>query len=254
MKETIVTLTKDLNILNLFLKSIPEEYHEQVIVGYDDNIRKIYGDYKCKFINIDDFCDDFFFRFTTFKKCILIKHLLEQGYRNFLFCDDDAIMIQPVDFAHTRVKPINHVDFSCSNTAKIFGFFEHRYEAAAFVLKLSEEDVSIYMDMFNDFVSKLKEYRHLFLAENKEEDTEEDTEKRFHNFFSDTMFLNMFFDKITKVVDEKLVVNYCDLKLQMFTSYFENYLKNNTLTCNILHFSGAPKRSFMELYYKVKNS
>ena len=248
----IVTLTKDLTILNLFLKSIPTDQHKDVIVGYDGNILKIPDDYKCQFIDVDEFCDEFFFKFTTFKKCILIKHLLEQGHRKFLFCDDDSIIIRPVDhLIHTTVKPIKHVDFSCSEAANAVGFREHHYEAAAFYLSLNEYEKGLYMTMFDEFVKKLKENSHLFLTQN-EDINQHNNEIRFANFFSDTMFLNMFLDEIFNIKYDLLVTNYCDLLLQGFASYFEKWLKKTVLRCNILHFSGAPKREFMELYYKVK--
>ena len=247
----IVTLTKDLNLLNLFLMSINEDEHENIIVGYDNKLRALSGDYKCKFINVDEFCDDFFLKFTTFKKCILIKHLLEQGYRNFLFVDDDSIFIKPINFDQTRVKPVRHVDFSCSEAAMVLGCTEHCYEAAGFVLNLSEEETKIYMEMFDSFVVKLKKNRHLFLCEN-ERINEKNREIKFSNFFSDTMFLNMFFKKINRIEDKDLIVNYCDLSLHGFVSFFENYLRNNKLEFNILHFSGAPKLKYMNLYYNIK--
>jgi hypothetical protein len=92
--------------------------------------------------------DEFFLKFGTFKKCILIKYLLEQGYRNILFVDDDSIIINPVNFKQTRVKPVCHIELSYSEAAKAVGCTAHNYEAAVFVLDLSEDEVKIYVNMF----------------------------------------------------------------------------------------------------------
>ena len=56
-----------------------------------------------------------------------MNHLIEQGHRNFLFSDDDCIILKPVSMEKTRLRPIDYIDFSNRRAAQIMGCQGLRY-------------------------------------------------------------------------------------------------------------------------------
>ena len=246
----IVTLSKDLRILDLFLQSVEDK--SKVIVGVDNNavMSNIDKQYDCQLIGIDEIYNDpFLSKFTTFKKCILINYLLEQGKRNFLFCDDDCAILKPVSMEQTRLKPVNYIDYSSNRVAQIIGCTKHHHEAGCFVLNLSDHEANLYITMFWDFVAAMKEHEYLFFSQ-KDDNFMKERERGFNMFFCDTMFLNKYFGEIQKIEDENLAINLHDIHKHSLED-FELYLKINKLYCNIFHFNASKfKIQFMEFFYK----
>ena len=249
----IVTLTKDLRILDLFLRSVEDQ--SQVIAGIDDSkILTVYKQYDCQIIKVNEIYNDpFLSLFTTFKKCILINHLIEKGHRNFLFCDDDCIILKSVNLEKTRVRSAITVDFTQIPIGKIFDQKRLRYESGHFVLNLSENEAQLYIDTFYQFVALMREHAYLFFPQ-EEDNFKLVRECAFNMWVIDGVFLNQFFDQISKIEDYGMALTLTDIKAKRL-SCFELYLKQHELDCPILHFdTPVDKNKFMQLFYDIKTT
>jgi len=242
----IVTLTNNVKILDLFLQGVEDK--SQVIVGLDNVIPE--KEYGCQLIDISALCDEFLSKFTTFKKCILINHLIEQGHRQFLHCDDDCAILKPVNLDNTRLKPAPRRYKNETFLGKIFDCKEHRYIAGNFVFNLSEKEAELYLSMFSDFVAKMREHPYLFFPQ-KNDNFNHIRDRYANKHYLDVPCLDNFFAEIEKIEDREFVTTFYDIG-RISLQGFKEYLLETELNCSILHFnSGRDKIKYMELFYEV---